>query len=424
MAESIQSVRGVHDILPVDCENWWQLEQLLRKIAKQYGYQEIKLPILEFAKLFVRGIGNSTDIVEKEMYTFTDRSGEELALRPEGTASCLRASIEHDLIGRNKKQRLFYYGPMFRHEKPQQGRYRQFYQFGVEAYGMSGIEIEAELLMINLQLWRELGIASQVELQLNDLGTLEARGNYRTALVDYFNRYHNQLDEDSKRRLSTNPLRILDTKDKVTREIVKGAPRLVDYLDEQSLNHFESLSKVLDELGINFRVNYQLVRGLDYYSGVVFEWVIKDSEKSQNTLCAGGRYDKLVELVGGSPSPAIGFAIGIERLISLVGRVSKASRKPLLALVVLEDDLLAYGLKIAFKIRSNTNLTVLMTSSGSLKSQLSKAVTNKATIALIVGAQEYADKMITVKYLDDDKPQEQINSDNLVIFCNTIENLI
>ncbi len=312
----IKAIRGMNDILPDQTPVWQYLESRVQQVLGSYGYSEIRMPIVEQTDLFKRSIGEVTDIVEKEMYTFDDRNGESLTLRPEGTACCVRAGEEHGLLY-NQAQRLWYKGPMFRYEKPQKGRYRQFHQVGVEAFGMAGPDIDAELILISAALWRELGMSDAVVLQLNSLGSNEARANYKDALVAYLQQHFDKLDEDSQRRLATNPLRILDSKDEQTRVILEDAPVLGDYLDDESRQDFEQLCAILDAAGVAYEINPYLVRGLDYYCKTVFEWVT-DKLGAQGTVCAGGRYDGLVKQLGGKPTPAVGFAMGIERLILLL----------------------------------------------------------------------------------------------------------
>ncbi len=316
MSEKIQAIRGMNDTLPSEMPVWHRLEQVLRNVSFMYGYKEIRFPIVEKTKLFKRAVGEVTDIVEKEMYTFADRNDDLLSLRPEGTAGCVRASIEHGLLY-NQTQRLWYLGPMFRHERPQKGRYRQFYQFGLEAFGFSGVEIELEQLLLTHRLFTQLGLVDQLTLQVNTIGNLDDRAKFRSALVEFLMKHQDELDEDSKRRLLTNPLRILDSKCEKTQAILQQAPTLMDYLSAESRLHFESFVAGLDALSIHYEVNPKLVRGLDYYSHAVFEWVTASS-RAQNTVCAGGRYDALVEQLGGKPSFAVGFALGLERVVDLM----------------------------------------------------------------------------------------------------------
>jgi len=316
MATKIQAIRGMNDILPAQSPVWQYLEGTVKDLLASYGYDEIRMPIVEQTALFKRSIGEVTDIVEKEMYTFDDRNGDSLTLRPEGTASCVRACEEHGLLY-NQTQRLWYTGPMFRHERPQKGRYRQFYQIGVETFGMATADIDAEVILMTARLWQQLGLTDAVTLQLNTLGSNEARANYRDALVAYLSERKDQLDEDSQRRLETNPLRVLDSKDQNTQALLADAPQLHDYLDDESREHFALLRSILDAAGVKYEINQRLVRGLDYYCKTVFEWVT-DKLGSQGTVCAGGRYDGLVEQLGGKPTPAVGFAMGVERLILLL----------------------------------------------------------------------------------------------------------
>ena len=312
----IKAIRGMNDILPDQTPVWQYLEGTVKEVLGRYGYSEIRMPIVEQTDLFKRSIGEVTDIVEKEMYTFEDRNGESLTLRPEGTACCVRAGEEHGLLY-NQTQRFWYQGPMFRYEKPQKGRYRQFHQVGVEAFGMAGPDIDAEIILMSADLWRRLGMEDAVTLQLNSLGSNEARATYRSALVEYLSQHVDELDEDSRRRLESNPLRVLDSKDEGTRRLLEQAPVLTDYLDPESAADFAQLCAILDAAGVQYEVNPHLVRGLDYYCKTVFEWVT-DKLGAQGTVCAGGRYDGLVKQLGGKPTPAVGFAMGIERLILLL----------------------------------------------------------------------------------------------------------
>ncbi len=312
----IKAIRGMNDILPVQTPVWQYLENTVKDVLAAYGYSEIRMPVVEQTSLFKRSIGEVTDIVEKEMYTFEDRNGESLTLRPEGTASCVRAGEEHGLLF-NQMQRLWYQGPMFRYERPQKGRYRQFHQIGVETFGMANADIDAEVILLSARLWKRLGLLDSVTLQLNSLGSNEARAEYKAALVEYLEQHKDKLDEDSQRRLDSNPLRILDSKDLDTQAILDAAPVLTDYLDEESRSHFSELTAMLDRAGVAYEINPRLVRGLDYYCKTVFEWVT-DKLGAQGTICAGGRYDGLVKQLGGRPTPAVGFAMGVERLILLL----------------------------------------------------------------------------------------------------------
>ena len=306
----------MNDLLPSDSPTWQYLEDTVRKLFKQYGYREIRTPLMESTDLFKRGVGEATDIVEKEMYSFDTRGGEPVSLRPEGTAGVVRACEEHQLISRDQP-RLWYTGPMFRYERPQKGRSRQFHQFGVEVFGLNGPDIDAEILIMTARLWRQLGIADHTTLQINSLGTSESRASHRAALIDFLHQCREQLDEDSKRRLETNPLRILDSKNPQTQQLLTDAPSLQDYMDDESRQHFDQLCQLLDAAGVDYQVNPKLVRGLDYYSKTVFEWVT-DSLGAQGTICGGGRYDGLVEQLGGKPTPAVGFGMGVERLVLML----------------------------------------------------------------------------------------------------------
>ena len=306
----------MNDILPDVTPIWQYLESEVRAVFSMYGYSEIRMPVVEPTELFKRSIGEVTDIVEKEMYTFDDRNGDSLTLRPEGTAGCVRAGEEHGLLF-NQTQRLWYQGPMFRYEKPQKGRYRQFHQIGLETFGMASADIDAEVIMLSARLWKRLGILDSVTLQINSLGSTESRQRYKQDLTEYLTKYYSELDEDSQRRLSTNPLRILDSKSESTQAILGDAPVLTDYLDEESKEHFEDLTNMLDQAGVKYQINPRLVRGLDYYCKTVFEWVT-DKLGAQGTVCAGGRYDGLVQQLGGKPTPAVGFAMGVERLVLLL----------------------------------------------------------------------------------------------------------
>ncbi|GIX21229.1 MAG: hypothetical protein KatS3mg121_0012 [Gammaproteobacteria bacterium] len=327
MSQTLQSVRGMHDLLPEQTPLWQWLEAQLADHMRRYGYAEIRTPVVEKTELFKRSIGDVTDIVEKEMYTFEDRNGESLSLRPEGTAGCVRAGIQHGLL-HNQVQRLWYMGPMYRHERPQKGRYREFRQFGVEVFGLPGPHIEAELILLCRRLWRALGLEGQVRLEINCLGQAEERARYRDALVAYFEAHRDALDEDSRRRLERNPLRILDSKNPAMRPLIAGAPRLEEALGEASRAHFDALRRLLDAADVPYTVNPHLVRGLDYYNLTVFEW-ITDALGAQGTVCAGGRYDGLVAQLGGSPTPAVGFAAGLERLVALIeGRARRRRGRP------------------------------------------------------------------------------------------------
>ncbi len=397
----IRSVRGMNDVLPDQTPCWRSLESTVEAVLSSYGYGEIRLPLVEHTELFSRSIGEVTDIVEKEMYSFDDRNGESLTLRPEGTAGCVRAAIQQGLL--NTPQRLWYAGPMFRYERPQKGRQRQFHQVGAEAFGIPGADIDAELILLGARLWRRLGISDGVGLQLNSIGSLEARGRYREGLVEYLRRYEQDLDPDSQRRLLTNPLRILDSKNAATQDVLAGAPVLMDYLDPGSRDHFDQLCGMLEAAGQRFDVNPRLVRGLDYYNRTVFEWVT-DRLGAQGTVCAGGRYDGLVEQLGGKPVPGVGFAMGMERLLLLFLETQAAaeinSAADIYAVAVGEG---AYPVALAAveALRdTRPDLRIVQhAGGGSFKSQLKKADKSGARMALIWGGDELAAGTVTIKAL-------------------------
>ncbi len=409
----IQAIRGMNDILPDQSPVWQYLESSVRDMFRRYGYQEIRLPILEQTELFRRSIGEVTDIVEKEMYTFEDRNGDSLTLRPEGTAGCVRAAEEHGLLF-NQTRKLWYAGPMFRHERPQKGRYRQFHQMGVECFGMTGPDIDAELLVMTARLWRALGLEEHVRLEINTLGTAESRANYRAALVTYLEQYRDRLDEDSLRRLGTNPLRILDTKDPGTRELLADAPVLNDYLDDDARQHFAGLCALLEAAGVAYEVNPRLVRGLDYYGKTVFEWVT-DSLGAQGTICAGGRYDGLVEQLGGKPTPGVGFAMGLERLVLLLQTLElipeRVNNDADIYLVAVGEAALASGVRIAETLRDALvdRIVVCHSGGGSFKSQIKRADRSGARLALVLGEDELANGTVTVKHMRTDREQETVS---------------
>ncbi len=406
MSKVIQAVRGMNDILPEEAARWQYVEDCARQVLAAYGYREIRLPILEKTELFARSIGEVTDIVEKEMYTFEDKNGESVTLRPEGTAGCVRAGIEHGLL-HNQVQRLWYAGPMFRHERPQKGRYRQFHQIGVEAFGLEGPDADAELILMGARLWRALGV-KDLRLELNSLGTPESRAAYREALVRYLHAHYEALDEDSRRRLARNPLRVLDSKNPAMREVIAGAPSLLDHLDEASRLHFEALCRLLDAAGVAYEINPRLVRGLDYYTRTVFEWVSPGLGATQNTVCAGGRYDGLVAQLGGLPTPAAGFAIGLERLIALLPEEgSRVDTCPQVSLILLDASLAAEALGLAEQLRE-AGLRVEGQTGGSLSTQLKRADRRGARFALLLGPDEAARGVVTVKDLRAGTPQEAV----------------
>lgn len=391
MAKTIQSIRGMHDILPEQSAAWQSLESTVRQLLARYSYREIRTPLLELTELFKRAVGEVTDIVEKEMYTFADRNGDSLSLRPEGTASCVRAGIEHGLFY-NQQQRLWYTGPMFRHERPQKGRYRQFHQVGVETFGIQGPDIDAELIALSARLWQELGI-KQVRLELNSLGTPASRAVYRDKLIEYFSAHFDQLDEEAKQRLHTNPMRILDTKHPMTRPIADAAPSLHDYLDPESKQHFTQLCSMLDAMGIPYLINPRLVRGLDYYTRTVFEWITEELG-AQGTICAGGRYDGLVKQLGGHDTPACGFAMGMERLLELMQIQAQAlsANTPDIYLVLAGEAATQQGIVLAEQLRTELPKLKLQvnTGGGSIKTQMKRADKSGAPYALILGEHELA----------------------------------
>ena len=420
MSKHIQAVRGMHDILPESISRWQYLERSAREVFESYGYGEIRTPMLEKTELFRRSIGEVTDIVEKEMYTFEDRNGESLTLRPEGTASCVRACMEHGLL-HNQTQRLYYAGPMFRHERPQKGRYRQFYQLGVEAFGLYGPDVDAELILMTARLWRRLGLRN-VHLEINSLGSLEARNAYRAELQDYLRGYFEELDEDSKRRLETNPLRVLDSKNPRVQQIVAGAPSLLDRLDQESREHFEQLRAFLDAAGVVYKVNPRLVRGLDYYGKTVFEW-ITEHLGAQGTVCAGGRFDGLVEQLGGKPAPAVGFAMGVERLVALLEDtgVPMPERAPHAYVIAVGDSALAYAMTLSEDLRESLpGLRMLMNcGGGGFKNQFKRADQSGAELALVIGDDEAASGRVGVKDLRGDAEQQTLSEAELMEFLRT-----
>lgn len=413
----IQAIRGMNDILPDQTPVWQYVESTVRQVLGQYGYQEIRMPVVEHTELFKRSIGEVTDIVEKEMYTFDDRNGDSLTLRPEGTAGCVRAAEEHGLLF-NQTRRLWYTGPMFRHERPQKGRYRQFHQIGVECFGMAGPDIDAELLVLTARLWKAFGLTEHARLEINSIGTSESRKVYREALVRYLEQYRDQLDDDSKRRLGTNPLRILDSKDPATREILNGAPLLDDYLDDESRAHFEQLKSLLDAAGVSYTVNPALVRGLDYYGKTVFEW-ITDSLGAQGTICAGGRYDGLVQQLGGKPTDAVGFAMGLERLILLLETLDlvpeQVNNNADVYVTAMGEQAVAPAMAVAECLRNELPGVVVVShcGGGSFKSQMKKADRSNARYAVILGENEIASGTVALKPLRNDDPQQEINQSEL-----------
>ncbi len=391
----------MNDCLPTQSPLWQKVEGVVKNVISAYGYSEVRMPIVEMTHLFSRAIGEVTDVVEKEMYTFEDRNGDSLTLRPEGTAGCVRSGIENGLLY-NQEQRLWYMGPMFRHERPQKGRYRQFHQCGVEVFGLDGPDVDAELIMMTARLWRELGIAEHVRLELNSIGSLEARANYRSALIEYLEQYHSVLDEDCKRRMYTNPLRVLDSKNPDVQAILGDAPQLSDYLDAESKQHFAGLCELLDAAGIEYTVNQRLVRGLDYYNRTVFEW-ITESLGSQGTVCGGGRYDGLVEQLGGKPTPAVGFAMGLERLVLMMETLGNTEirRSVDVYMVTAGEGTMMAGMKLAEQLREQVPGLRVMThfGGGNFKKQFKRADKVGAAIALVLGEDEVAAQTVVVKDL-------------------------
>ena len=416
MAKNIQAIRGMNDCSPTESPLWQWIEGQVRQILSSYGYSEVRMPIVESTPLFARAIGEVTDVVSKEMYTFWDND-EQLTLRPEGTAGCVRAAIEHGWIY-NNEQRLWYMGPMFRHERPQKGRYRQFHQAGVEVFGISTPEIDAELIILTARLWKALGIDQHVSLQLNSIGSLEARANYRSALVAFLENHQDLMSDEEKERLVKNPLRILDTKNQALQDVLDGAPKLLDYLDDESREHFAQLCGLLDAVGIQYEINPKLVRGLDYYNKTVFEWVTS-ALGAQGTVCGGGRYDGLVEQLGGHATSGVGFAMGLERLVLLVQEVNKSipvkSAVDIYVVYQGEGTTLA-AFQLAEKLRSELPhlSTMLHCSGGNFKKQFRRADKSGATLALVLGESEVQNNQVMVKHLLGTAEQQTIDVANLI----------
>jgi len=416
--KTLQSIRGMHDILPEETSAWRWLEQQLEQILSAYGFDEIRLPLLERTELFMRAIGQGTDVVEKEMYAFDDRNGESICLRPEGTAGVVRAALQHGLLN-PPGIKLWYRGPMFRYERPQKGRQRQFHQTGVEVFGLQEASTDVELLALGTRLWRGLGIDGLVELELNTLGDRADRLNYREALVAFLRPHADALDEDSRRRLETNPLRIFDSKLATTQEILRDAPRLIDSIGDEARAHFDQVCAMLDQLGIRYRLNPGLVRGLDYYCRTVFEWTT-DALGAQGTICAGGRYDELVEIQGGRPTPGIGFAMGMERLLDLVSRArDRFSVAP--HAYLLGDDT-AERLVLAERLRDDWHELRVLTDlqGGSFKAQFKRADRSGAALALVLGEDEIREKRVTVKFLKQGREQQSVPRDRLLAWLRDI----
>lgn len=418
----LQSLRGMHDLLPQQSIIWQYFEKTVADVLANYSYKEIRFPVLEQTELFRRSVGEATDIVEKEMYSFDDRNGDSLSLRPEGTAGCVRACMQNGLL-HNQTQRLWYMGPMFRHERPQKGRQRQFHQIGVEAFGLAGPDIDAELLLLTARLWRVLKIDHAVNLQINSLGTAVDRKNYREALVEYLNQHRDRLDEDSLRRLTTNPMRILDSKNIEVQAVLQNAPILSEFIDEESRAHFAQVCAILDAAGLSYEINPKLVRGLDYYSKTVFEWVTT-SLGAQGTVCGGGRYDGLVEQFGGKPCPGIGFAMGVERLVLLLEALDVIPESVSLAVdvyILSSADNALSALVLADKLRDQCPNVKIEShcGGGSFKSQIKKADKSGAQIALILGENEIAEETIGVKYLRQEHLQETVVQTELAELLNS-----
>ena len=408
MSHTIQAVRGMNDILPDEAVLWEELEETLRSWLRSYGYRNMRTPLLEPTALFRRAIGEATDIVEKEMYSFIDElNGEALTLRPEATASTVRAAIQHNLLYGNP-QRLYYMGPMYRHERPQKGRYRQFHQVGAEALGYAGPDVDAELLLMCARLWGDLGL-DDIELQLNSIGSPEERGRHRAELVQYFQQHEDDLDADAKRRLHTNPLRVLDSKNPLMQPLIEAAPRLLDHLGEASLAHFEGVQQVLKDAGIPYSINPRMVRGLDYYNLTVFEWVT-DRLGAQGTVCGGGRYDGLFEQIGGKPTPACGFAMGLERLLALMQEARAREPAAQCEVYIVHQgsaaDRIAFG--VAEELRNHGLSVMQHCGGGSFKAQMKKADASGAALAVIIGEDEAANNEVSVKHLRQEREQLRV----------------
>ena len=425
-SKKIQAIRGMNDCLPTESGLWQYVESSIRQVVASYGYQEIRTPIVESTDLFKRSIGEVTDIVEKEMYTFADRNLDSLTLRPEGTASVVRAGNEHGLLY-NQQQRLWYLGPMFRHERPQKGRYRQFNQFGVEVFGLAGPDIDAEVILLSARLWKKLGIDQHVILEINSLGSAEARAEYKNLLIAFLRTRESELDEDSLRRLQSNPLRVLDSKNTQVQNVVKDAPKLIDCLDEDSVKHFEGLCERLDNLGIQYRVNPALVRGLDYYNRTVFEWVT-DSLGAQGTVCAGGRYDGLVEQLGGKPTQGVGFAMGLERIVLMLQtfRLDENLESVVdIYVTVMDESVELYAKQVSEKLRDALPQIKVMNhcGGGNFKKQMKRADQSGASVALIIGQDEMSSQAVAVKYLREQQPQETVLVKELTHFIQKLFNV-
>lgn len=422
MPERIQSIRGIHDVLPPISETSSKVERALQTVLRQYGYQEIRLPLFEQTELFKRSLGEVTDIVEKEMYTFRDRNGDSLTLRPEGTAGFMRAGIQHGFLYQ-QPSRFWYSGPFFRRERPQKGRYRQFHQIGAEAFGFEGPDIDAELIMLGQHIWKKLSI--EPKLEINSLGNLQARQTYRGKLIAYLRQYEDKLDDGEKCRLYTNPMRILDSKNQDLRAVIHNAPSLLEYLDAESREHFEGLQQLLVAANIEYTINPRLVRGLDYYGRTVFEWTANELDAAQATVCAGGRYDDLARQLGGKPCTAAGFAIGLERLVALLAEAQFESRVIDAYLVLLGQEAERVGIKILAGLRTRipTCSVVMNCGGGSIKSQMKRADKSNAKLAIILGEDEIKNSNVTLKFLREQRDQETVPQEDLVPFFNRYLNI-
>ncbi len=417
MGQAVTSIKGVHDILPAQVHRWHALERHVMDVMAAYGYSEMRTPILEKSELFKRSIGEVTDIVEKEMYTFEDRDGKLLSLRPENTASCVRAAIQHGLLANNQQSRIWYLGPMFRRENPQAGRYRQFWQVGAEVYGIGGAHIEAELILLSAALWQRTGLAGHVELQVNTLGTADDRQQYRQQLIEYLGDHRSALDEDSLRRMQTNPLRVLDSKNPDLKAIIAAAPKMVDTLCDESREHFEQLQGALRACGVDYVLNPNLVRGLDYYCHTVFEWVTTKLG-SQGTVCAGGRYDGLTEQLGARLTPGVGWALGMERLIELMDKLDGHQPPPSaeIFMVLVGDGANTKGLALAEQLRGTGDgwSVVCNCTGGGMKSQFKRADKSGAHVALVLGESELESGTVAIKPLRGQGEQQTVSQTDMV----------
>jgi histidyl-tRNA synthetase len=412
----------MHDVLPPESGELRAIEHATQNVLQQYGYQEIRMPLLEQTELFKRSLGEVTDIVEKEMYTFEDRNGDSLTLRPEGTASCVRAGIQHGFLY-GQPQRLWYCGPFFRHERPQKGRYRQFHQLGVETFGFVGPDIDAELIILTAHMWKKINLPMQPRLEINSLGSSQARKKYREKLITYFQQHEDKLDKEASQRLHANPMRILDSKNPELHDVIQNAPSLLEHLDAESAEHFFQLQKILDAANIEYSINPRLVRGLDYYSKTVFEW-IAEGLGAQATICAGGRYDGLIEQLGGKPCPAAGFAIGLERLASLLEGSSQTDHLVDVYMVLMGEAAEIAGFQLAGQLRTQlpTSSVVTNCGGGSIKSQMKRADKSQARLAFILGEDELKNQNVTVKYMREKREQETISQNDVVAFLENYLN--